>query len=207
MTTLAWWALYSVLSFNSYMGLISSGIMIFTQVIFFGIAALICINYCLSEKVEFCKLDKGATVPSKAHEEDGWLDIFPCNKGIDYVIEPHTVKLIPTGIASKFASKYRASIGERGSNTRSTLIVMAGKIDANYTGEWFVALYNGNDRPVAITNDPNKYTDYITVPMTKAMAQVAIERSPDVVIKEADVESVCGRKTDRGAGCLGSSGR
>ncbi|MFP4698673.1 MAG: hypothetical protein ACLFMO_08215, partial [Eubacteriales bacterium] len=59
------------------------------------------------EKVYFQKLKEDATIPTK-RKEDGGRDLFPSFEEDYIVIEPHTVELIPTGIASAFSDKYVA---------------------------------------------------------------------------------------------------
>lgn len=165
---------------------------------------------CPMPTVKFAKVREGAIIPSYAHPTDGWLDIYACFDEEYIVIKPHEVKLVPTGICSIIPEGYRISLGERGSNTKSTLMLMAGKIDANYRGEYFVALYNGNDIPIEITKnvkEVEKHEDFIRVPYSKAICQAAIEKIPNVEVKECSLDEVINNKTDRGDGCLGSSGK
>lgn len=164
---------------------------------------------CPMTSVKFAKVRESAIIPSYAHPTDGWLDIYACCD-TDIIIKPHEVELIPTGICSIIPEGYRISLGERGSNTKSTLMLMAGKIDADYRGEYFVALYNGNDVPVYLSKsipEVIKLDDAIFVPQSKAICQAAIEKIPDVTVEECSLEEVLNNKTDRGDGCLGSSGK
>lgn len=161
-----------------------------------------------SDIVYFAKTKPNAIIPSK-REEDGNYDLYAC---IDepVIILPHTNKLIPTGIASVFNSKYRIGFRERGSNTKSNLIVMAGQIDSGYRGEYFVSLFNGNDIPVELTNiitEVEKTEDFIKVPASKAVCQFAVEPVPDVKIKEITYNQIQEFKSDRGISCLGGSGK
>lgn len=159
--------------------------------------------------IKFAKMKEDAIIPSFGRNGDGCMDVYGCSKQ-DIAIPPHEVKLIPTGICSTFNKNYRISLRERGSNTKSTLIVMAGQIDSNYTGEWFVALYNGNNIPVELTHNVKKVykcEDYISVPISKAICQCAIEFVPQVAIKEVDTDYIQNLNTNRGKGCLGSSGK
>lgn len=159
--------------------------------------------------VKFAKIKEDAIIPEYGRDGDGWLDVYACSNE-DIYIQPHEVKLIPTGICSTFDKKYRISLGERGSNTKSTLILMSGKIDSNYTGEWFVALYNGNNIPVELTHNVKevyKCEDYISVPISKAICQCGIEEIPDVSIEEVNKDYILNLKTNRGDGKLGSSGK
>lgn len=155
----------------------------------------------------FAKVREDAIIPSK-REEDGCFDIYACFNEEDLVIYPHTNKLIPTGIASTFTPKYRLAIRERGSNTKSTLITMAGQVDSGYRGEIFVSLYNGNDVPVTISKDEDEIIDtdfYIIIPYAKAIAQFAIEEVPIMNKKEVSYEELKSINSERGTGALGSS--
>lgn len=163
----------------------------------------------INNTILFAKTKPDAIIPSK-REEDGWYDIYACFDEESIVIPPHTVKLIPTGIASAFSSKYRISLGERGSNTKSNLKVSAGKIDSGYRGEYFVALHNDNDIPVEITKtieDFERTEDFVRVPYSKAIAQFAVEIVPQVEISEITYEELLKIKSERGTGKLGSSGK
>ena len=162
-----------------------------------------------NNKIYFAKVDatKETKIPTK-REEDGCYDVYANFDEENFVIQPHQVKLVPTNIASAFSPKYRIGVRERGSNTKSTLIVMAGQIDAGYRGEYFIALYNGNDIPVAISKeveDVLKTEDYILVPYKKAIAQFAVELVPEVEIEEITYEELRKFESERGIGCLGSS--
>jgi dUTP pyrophosphatase len=174
-------------------------------------------NYEVKEnELLFAKVRSDAIIPSK-REEDGCYDLYACFDEEYIIIPPHTNKLIPTGIASAFTSKYRLAIRERGSNTKSTLITMAGQVDSGYRAEIFVSLYNGNKYTVEITNDVKEVTfqkpilfgiikkGLIKVPYKKAIAQFAIEEVPKLIVSEIDYEDLKSIKSERGTGALGSS--
>jgi dUTP pyrophosphatase len=155
----------------------------------------------------FAKVRPDAIIPSK-REEDGCYDLYACFDEEVIKIPPHTNKLISTGIATAFSPKYRLAIRERGSNTKSTLITMAGQVDSGFRGTIFVSLYNGNDIPVYITKketDVVKFPDYILVPYTKAFAQFAMEEVPVMNITELTYQELLMIKSERGTGSLGSS--
>lgn len=157
----------------------------------------------------FAKVRPDAIIPSK-REEDGLYDIYACFDEDFIVIQPHTNKLINTGIATAFSPKYRLAIRERGSNTKSNLITMAGQVDSGYRNSIFVALYNGNDVPVEITKEiteVEKTEDFIRVPYTKAIAQFAMEEVPQMNITEFTYQDLLTIKSERGFGALGSSGK
>lgn len=158
--------------------------------------------------IKFAKTHPNAIIPSK-RDEDGCYDIYACSDE-DIIIPAHTVKLIPTEIASAFPTGYRIGIRERGSNTKSTLITMAGQIDSGYRGKWFVALYNGNEVAVEITKnvtEVEKTDDFIRVPMSKAIAQFAVEIVPPTNVEEISYEELQSIPSERGMGALGSSNK
>ena len=157
--------------------------------------------------IKFAKSRENAIIPTK-RSGDGCYDVYAYFDEEYIIIQPHTVKLIPTGICSAFDEGYRIGIRERGSNTKSGLITMAGQIDASYRGEWFVALYNGNDIPVEITKnitDVEKYEDFIRVPYSKAVAQFALEIVPEANTETISFYELISIPSERGEGCLGSS--
>ena len=159
--------------------------------------------------IKFAKTRPDAKIPTK-RQGDGCYDLYVCFDEEFVTIPPHSVKLVPTGLCSTFDSNYRIGFRERGSNTKSALFVMAGQIDSNFTGEIFVALYNGNDIPIEITKNVSevmKEEDFIRVPYCKAVAQFAVEEVPQVTIEEVDADYIMNLKTERGAGMLGSSNK
>lgn len=163
----------------------------------------------MNNNIKIARISNDVKMPSK-RMEDGCYDIYAYFKEDFMDIMPHEVKLIPTGIKTNFSSEYRISIRERGSNTKSNMIVMAGQIDSNYLGEYFVAIYNGNDVPIMITkleNSVRKTDRCIYVPYDKAIAQFAIEYVPTVNLIEVSEEYINNLTTNRGTGCLGSSNK
>lgn len=163
----------------------------------------------LENELLFARKTQEAKIPSK-RDEDGCMDIYPCFEEEFMVIQPHTNKLISTGIYTAFQKKYRLAVRERGSNTKANLIVMAGQIDSGFRGEIFVSLYNGNDIPVEITKmvDTVEYTDdFIRIPYSKAIGQIAVEEVPNMVISEVDYEDLVSIISERGNGSLGSSNK
>lgn len=157
----------------------------------------------------FAKVNPNAIIPSK-REEDGCYDLYACFDEEYIVIHPHTNKLISTGLATAFSPKYRLAIRERGSNTKSTLITMAGQVDSGYRGTIFVSLYNGNDKPVEISKTITEVEitdDFIRVPYAKAIAQFAMEEVPRMNITELTYLDLIKIKSERGLGALGSSSK
>lgn len=72
----------------------------------------------MNAHIKFAKTRHGAKIPSK-RQGDGCYDLYVCFDEESVAIQPHTVKLVPTGICSTFDSNYRIGFRERGSNTKS----------------------------------------------------------------------------------------
>jgi dUTP pyrophosphatase len=157
----------------------------------------------------WAKVKPDAKIPTK-RDEDGWYDIYACFEE-DYIeIPPHSTKLIPTGIASAVSSKWKISLGERGTNIKSCSILQAGKIDSGYRGEWFVAIYNGNTIPIVISKDVDnveKTILEIKVPYSKAVCQAEITEVPKLTSVEISYDELLTFESERGKGALGSSGK
>ncbi len=159
------------------------------------------------DQIYFAALREGARLPQK-RREDGWYDLYLCFAEESVEIAPHSVALLPTGIASAFSPRYRIAFGERGSNTKSNLKVSAGKIDSGYRGEYFVALHNDNAVPVRITKMVQTVTredGLILVPYASAVCQFAVELVPEVEIVEISYEALLQIPSERGFGALGST--
>ena len=159
-------------------------------------------------EIKFAKIKENAIIPTK-RDEDGCYDIY-AHITEDFVIPFHTNELIPTGLYSVFDKKYRIAIRERGSNTKANMIVMAGQIDSGYRGEWFVSIYNGNDKDIILSNDVDRDLDngnVIYVPTSKAIAQFAVEYVPVVNLSEISIEELQKIDSERGIGALGSSNK
>lgn len=157
----------------------------------------------------FAKTNITATEPTK-RDEDGCYDLYVANRFTDIEIQPHTNKLIDTGIATAFDPKWRLAIRERSSNTKSNMITMAGQVDSGYRDSIFVSIYNGNDIPLIITNSVDKVTKTdkkIYVPSKNAIAQFAMEEVPSLEIKEITYDKLQKFTSERGLGALGSSGK
>lgn len=168
----------------------------------------------MDKYVYFAKMNPNAVIPTK-RDEDGCYDIYACFNE-DYIeIIPHTIKLIPTGIASSFSKEYRIGIRERGSTGTKGLAYRAGQIDSGYRGEWFIPINNTTNKLIVIAKKEyvaqNPFlvsSDWITVyPYEKAICQAALERVPQIQVKEITYETLLGMESERGSGRLGSSGK
>ncbi len=167
------------------------------------------------DKIRFGKMNKNVILPSK-RDEDGCYDIYAYFNEDSMVINKNQITNVSTGLKSMFDKKYRISIRERGSNTKSKLCVVAGQIDSNYRGEWFVSLYNTQNYDIVIDKNVDDYSIVkkecgeilaLYVPYSKAIAQFAIEEIPTVKVIEIDIKSIEKDITNRNGGKLGSSGK
>lgn len=161
--------------------------------------------------IKFAKVHPDAKIPTK-RVEDAAMDIYACFD-LDWIgIEPHTNKLIPTGIASAFDPNWAIVFRERGSTGVKNMKVNAGVIDSGFRGEYFVSIYNGNDVPLYIT----KYMDgeqapepknAILYPYSKAIAQALVVEVPEVHVEEISYADLQQIPSERGTGMIGSSNK
>lgn len=160
-------------------------------------------------KIKFAKLRPGAVIPSK-RDEDSDYDLYACFDQREMVIPPLSTCLVPTGLISAFDKGVGVKFEERGSNSKWCGILQAGVIDSGYRGEWFVAVYNGNDIPVRITKETSELCrteDAVLVPYGKALCQFNVREIPQAEIETVTAEEILAESSLRGAGALGSSGK
>lgn len=164
--------------------------------------------FCGVDDIKFARKDGSVKFPTK-RDEDGCYDVY-AHITKDFMIPSHTNELIPTGLYSAFDKKYRIAVRERGSNTKANMIVMAGQIDSGYRGEWFVSIYNGNNKDIVLSNNIDRVFDSgnaIYIPTSKAIAQFAVEYVPVVNLSEISMEKLQEIDSERGVGALGSSNK
>ena len=161
--------------------------------------------------IYFAKVKEQAIIPTK-REEDGAFDIYACFEEDFIIIAPHETKMIPTGLASAFSADYVALLRERGSNGSKGIGQRAGVIDSGYRGEWFVPLTNHNTIPVVIlkesyTGDKEAFGEAIIYPYEKGISQCILVEVPKLKAEEISYEELMQFESERGVGCLGSSGK
>ena len=155
----------------------------------------------------FAKTKPAAIIPNK-REEDGAFDIYACFEEDYFLLKPHETKLVPTGIASAFSTDYVAILKERGSSGSRGIGQRAGVIDSGYRGEWFVAMTNHNEDPLAIAKKGAQVPAGAQVyPYDKAICQCLLVLVPKLPIKEISYEKLLEITSERGVGALGSSGK
>ena len=161
--------------------------------------------------IKWAKVRPSAKIPTKRDEDMGY-DIYA-----DFIedwieIPPHENRLIPTGIASAIDSDWGFVLRERGSTGVKNLKISAGVLDSGFRNEWFVCLYNGNDKPICIAkyldgeqSPENK--DAILYPYNKAIAQALLVYVPKAKSEEIPYEELKQIPSERGLGQLGSSNK
>jgi dUTP pyrophosphatase len=130
-----------------------------------------------------------AKLPTRAHDGDAGLDIFA--GGVDdYILLPHTVTKVPTGIAVKFKKGHVFKIENKSSLGSQGIMVMGGIIDHPYTGEISIMLANITDEEIII-HSGQKVAQGILYPI-KLPKPIRVEYLPE---------------TSRGSNSFGSSGK
>ena len=159
--------------------------------------------------ISFAKLREGAVIPTR-RDEDSDYDLYACFEEEEFVIPPFSTRLIPTGLISAFDESLGVKFEERGSNTKWCGIVQAGVIDSGYRGEWLCAMYNGNPVPAVISKaarEVERREDCVLVPYGKAICQFHVREILKTAVVEQSPEEILSRRSERGSGRLGSSGK
>ena len=168
----------------------------------------------------FSKIRETARVPAKRDEDAGY-DVYADFDGDFFVISGGESKMIPTGIATAFSSKYYAQIEERSSMAKLGIKKSGGVIDSGYRGEYFIVTYNTNKKPFIISKKPaeelgdefeidgKKYKkdEVILYPYSKAICQIVMHEVPVLEAKEIPYEELKNIASERGAGGFGSSNK
>lgn len=169
------------------------------------------------DKIYFAKIRQNAVIPSREDFNAG-LDIYPCFDEDYIIIKPNETKLIPTGISSVIPEGFYIQIYERGSSGSLGIKSSAGVIDSSYRGEWFLATFNGNIKPILITklnicelDKPIKdiiEETFVIYPYNKALFQGVVHSvHNEIKSEEVELKSILKITSLRGGGKLGSSGK
>lgn len=172
----------------------------------------------MENQICFAKIRETAKVPSKKAEDAGY-DVYADFAGDMFVIGAGESKMVPTGIATAFPSGFYAQVEERSSMAKIGIKKSGGVIDSGYRGEYFIMLYNTNNKPFIISKTPAeeladefefggvayKKSDVILYPYTKAICQIVMHVVPVLETKEISYEELKAIPSERGAGGFGSS--
>ena len=168
----------------------------------------------------FAKVRPDAIIPTKRDEDAGY-DMYANFEEDYFVIEKHTTKLVPTGIATCCSPKYYIQVEERVSTGKIGMKYSGGVIDSGFRGEHFIMLTNINEKTIVISKltaqelgktfvaDGKKYktANCIIYPYSKAIAQEIILPVPKMEVKELPYEELKAIVSDRKTGYGGSSGK
>ncbi len=162
-------------------------------------------------KIKWYKFNPRAKIPSKAPNAAGY-DVYTIEE--DYILPPHTAHLFPTGLGCVLPEGWWMQVVDRGSTGSKNLHVHCGVIDNDYRGEIFVCINNDNQYPVRFSNrydmgyHEENGLEFFVYPAGKAIAQLVLIPQPAVEVEQIYEEEWNRlKKTDRGAGALGSTGK
>ena len=164
-------------------------------------------------KINFKKLSDTAIAPNKSHYNDSGFDLYADE---DVTLAYGETKAIATNIALELPDGYMADVRPRSGLTRDTALrVQYGTVDAGYRGSIGIICDNvdnlykvktiDNKLHAIITGDQDAILTYNTAIEIKRgdkIAQLVIQKIPDIELVEADVLN----ETARGAGGFGSTG-
>ena len=163
-----------------------------------------------NDTIYFAKEYDDVKIPTKKVEDAGY-DIYAYFEEDYMIIEPHTTKLIPTGLHSAFTDDYVFVLKERGSNGVKGIAQRSGIIDSGFRGEIKVPLTNTNDKPIVISKGTIPYElldqEHMLYPYIKAICQGLLLPVPKMKVEEISLEELQSIPSERGNGMLGSSGK
>ena len=140
------------------------------------------------------KLDKGAKMPTRAHDWDGGLDIYSPESIILYAGDSVA---IDTGVHIEIPKGYCGMLASKSGLNVKHGITGEGIIDHGYVGSICVKLYNNSkDEDMYFFEKGDKLIQLLIVPI----------ETPELVEVETIAE-LYGGETERGAGGFGSTGK
>lgn len=93
-----------------------------------------------SISLQIMKTKPYSLIPTKAHQDDAGFDFYTSD---DIVCKANTLTLVPTGVKILIPRGYWGHIMSRSSTLRNYgLQVVDSVIDAGYTGEMFIQVFN-----------------------------------------------------------------
>ena len=165
-------------------------------------------------KINFKKLSDTAIAPTKGHYNDAGFDLYADE---DAILAYGETKVIATNIALELPDGYMADVRPRsGLTSKTALRVQYGTVDAGYRGNIGIICDNvdnlykvktiDNKLHAIITGDQDAILTYNTAIEIKRgdkIAQLVIQKIPDIELIEADELN----ETARGADGFGSTGK
>ena len=165
-------------------------------------------------KINFKKLSDTAIAPNKSHYNDSGFDLYADD---DVTLAYGETKAIATNIALELPDGYMADVRPRsGLTSKTALRVHYGTVDAGYRGGIGIICENANhtDKMATVCNMLHAhlveqeepvlvYSAHMTIKRGDKIAQLVIQKIPDIELIEADELN----ETARGAGGFGSTGK
>ena len=143
-------------------------------------------------KLQWKPLTETAKAPTKAYTMDAAYDLYADTLGQEIWIGPHQTQIISTGVAIRPPEGWSCDIrGRSGMNSRGKFVIL-GLVDANYTGNWGVVVYNSTDEWIQISHH-----DKIAQFTVNKVNESELER-----VEDFDLSAGA-----RGAGGFGSTGK
>lgn len=147
-------------------------------------------------KVKFYRTRPNAKIPLRATLGSAGADLYACIEDLEGItIPPHETRLINLGIKSEFSTGHVALLYARSGLANKKHLAPANKvgvIDADYRGEWMVALHNHSNEPQIIEDG-------------ERVAQVVFQEVETPEFEEVENEDEL-TSTERGVGGFGSTG-
>lgn len=106
------------------------------------------------------KLDKGAYLPTRAHETDAGLDIYTPTR---IVLRARTSETVDTGVHVEIPPGYVGLLKSKSGLMRWDGVTSEGTIDAGYSGSIHVKLFNQGDRFI-VFRPGEKISQLVVVP-------------------------------------------
>lgn len=159
--------------------------------------------------VKFAKVRPTAKIPTKRIEDAGY-DIYANFEDPFMVIDPHTTRIIPSGIACACDTDYCIILKERGSTGTKGMAQRCGVVDSGYRGEIGIPITNTTNHKIFICKSEYAVahtSEDIIYPYEKAISQMLVIPVPTVNIEECTYEELKAIPSERGLGALGSSGK
>ena len=132
-------------------------------------------------------LDPGATMPTRAHEFDGGLDLYAAERK---VIRAMDWERVDTGVHAQIPRGWVGLLTSKSGLMDKQGLTCRGTIDADYTGSIQAIMFN-HSRKDYIVEKGDKVTQMVIIPCLL----------PKLVLTDILEE------TERGAGGFGSTGR
>jgi dUTP pyrophosphatase len=132
-------------------------------------------------------MDKGAKMPTRAHETDAGLDLY---SPVRRVIRAGDRAVIDTGVHVDIPKGYVGMVTSKSCMMANDGITSRGTIDSGYVGSIKAVLFNHSDRDYVV-DEWQKITQLVILPII----------TPDLEL----VDSL--EETERGDGGFGSTGR